>query len=94
MPKGSTFLLDAKEKNNICLNKIFNNYSQLSNTDGVKVYQPNSFELEERPKDIRDSSNSQWIWENHFSFHSSGRTLNIFNDKEWKKFLTLLNVYK
>ena len=64
--KGSTFLLDAKEKNNICLNKIFNNYSQLSNIDGVKVYQPNSFELEERPKDIRDSSNSQWIWENHF----------------------------
>ena len=50
----------------------------------MNIYQPNEFELYQRPKQVVDSSNSNWIWKTFFAYEGAGKDLKIFNNMNWK----------
>lgn len=70
-----------REENSVTFDAdlLFPNSLRISTRRGSELRQPTEVILSPRPRDVRDSSRSQWVWETDIDFDKqSARTLPIF----------------
>jgi hypothetical protein len=82
--KGSEKLLQDGDHQNLNFNDFFPNSFLINNVNGLNIKQPMSIDLYERPKEVKDSSNANWIWKNQITYHGDGNKFRLFVNKDWK----------
>jgi hypothetical protein len=59
----------------------------------TQVHQPTGIELVQRPASVKDSSNSQWVWQSEVEFRSDGQLLPALLGPEWARAIEQVTAY-